>query len=170
MITGSQIRMARGHLKWSARTLARNAGVGMSTVRRMEDTDGVPSSSGKNLDAVQKSLEIAGMIFLEPDGLGPGVSVRLQKKRAVSYDMPALREGMWVRVGSVDGIICQIYDDKIKRAAEIVYDENGMRFVRNDIRWFGGRWLFTTDRPSGGYAEYDPLLARYIAELREKRG
>jgi ribosome-binding protein aMBF1 (putative translation factor) len=76
MITGSQIRMARGYLKWSVEQLAKNAEIGVSTIRRMEDVDGVPSASGKNLEAVQTALEAAGVVFVDPNGLGPGVRLR----------------------------------------------------------------------------------------------
>lgn len=72
--------MARGHLKLSVQELAENAGVGISTVRRMEDTDGVPSASGKNLDAVQKALEAAGVVFVDPNGLGEGVRLRKREE------------------------------------------------------------------------------------------
>ncbi len=76
MLTGSQIRMARGHLNWSTKKLAGEAGVGISTVQRMETVDGVPPSSGKNLEAVQKTLETAGIVFVDANGLGPGVRLR----------------------------------------------------------------------------------------------
>lgn len=80
MITGSQIRMARGHLNWSTKKLAEDAGIGISTVRRMESIDGVPPSSGKNLEVVQKSLEAQGIQFID-DGAssengGPGVRLK----------------------------------------------------------------------------------------------
>ena len=76
MITGSQIRMARGHLNWSTKELAGKAGVGVSTVRRMEAVDGVPPSSGTNLNAVQRALEAVGVVFVDPNGLGPGVRLK----------------------------------------------------------------------------------------------
>ena len=70
MITGSQIRMARGHLKWSAEELAGAAGVGLSTIRRMESVDGPPPSTVANLRAVQKTLEAEGIIFIDDNGGG----------------------------------------------------------------------------------------------------
>jgi hypothetical protein len=42
----------------------------------MESIDGVPSALGQNLEAVQRALEGAGVIFLEPDNGGPGVRLR----------------------------------------------------------------------------------------------
>ena len=76
MITGAQIRMARGHLKWSVEELAKRAGVGLSTVRRMESVDGPPPSTVANLQAVQRAFESAGIDFISANGGGPGVRLR----------------------------------------------------------------------------------------------
>ena len=73
MITGAQIRMARGHLKWSVEELAKRAGVGLSTIRRMESVDGAPPSTVANLQAVQRVFEVAGIEFIAANGGGPGV-------------------------------------------------------------------------------------------------
>ena len=77
MITGSQIRMARAHLKWTLEELAKRAGVGLSTVRRMESANGPPPSTVANLQAVQRAFEAAGIEFIPANGGGPGL--RLQK-------------------------------------------------------------------------------------------
>ncbi len=61
-------------LRWSAQELATKAGVGVSTVQRMENAVGVPSASGKNLEAVQRALESAGVAFT--NGGAPGVQLR----------------------------------------------------------------------------------------------
>ena len=76
MLTGAQLRMARGYLKWSVQELASQAGVGTSTIKRMELEDGIPSASAKNVQAVQNALEAAGVRFeVAPRGL---VSVTVQ--------------------------------------------------------------------------------------------
>lgn len=80
MITGAQIRMARAYLRWSAQELARQAGVGISTVQRMEAQDDVPSASTRNLSAVQRALEAAGIVFVDANGLGPGVRLKNAKR------------------------------------------------------------------------------------------
>ena len=74
MITGAQVRMARGYLRWSVEDLAKTAGVGISTIRRMEDADGVPQALGKNLEAGQRALEAQGVEFT--NGEAPGVRLR----------------------------------------------------------------------------------------------
>jgi ribosome-binding protein aMBF1 (putative translation factor) len=76
MLTSDQIRAARALLRWSATDLAAKAAVGISTVQRMENAEGVPSASGKNLEAVQRALETAGVIFIDQNGHGPGVRLR----------------------------------------------------------------------------------------------
>ena len=76
MITGSQIRMARHHLRWTAKQLAEKAGVGLSTVQRMESVDGVPPSNKPNLKAVKMALEDAGIVFIDENGGGPGLRLR----------------------------------------------------------------------------------------------
>lgn len=76
MVTGAQIRMARAYLRWSVEQLHKAAGVGISTVQRMEKDDGVPSASAKNLEAVQKALEAAGVEFIPENGGGAGVRLK----------------------------------------------------------------------------------------------
>lgn len=76
MITGAQIRMARGHLKWSVEELAKRAGVGLSTVRRMESVDGPPPSTVANLQAVQSVFEAEGIEFIPSNGGGSGVRLK----------------------------------------------------------------------------------------------
>ena len=46
----------------------------MFAVQRMENAVGVPSASGKNLDAVQRALEAGGVTFTNGDE--PGVKLR----------------------------------------------------------------------------------------------
>ncbi len=75
MITSDQIRAARALLRWSAQELATNAELGISTVQRMEGAEGVPSASGRNLEAVQRILEAGGVEFTNGDAPG----VRLKK-------------------------------------------------------------------------------------------
>lgn len=78
MITAEQIRAARALVRWSAEDLARASGVGHSTIRRMEASDGVPAATVKNLLAIQRALEKAGVEFIPENGGGPGV--RLQRR------------------------------------------------------------------------------------------
>jgi transcriptional regulator with XRE-family HTH domain len=76
MLTSDQIRAARALIRWSAQELAEKAGIGISTVQRMENADGVPSASGKNLATIQRVLESAGVVFIPENGGGPGVRLK----------------------------------------------------------------------------------------------
>ena len=76
MLTSDQIRSARALVRWSAQKLAEEAGLGISTIQRMEGAEGVPSASAKNLDAVQRSLEAAGVVFIPENGGGVGVRLK----------------------------------------------------------------------------------------------
>ena len=76
MLTGAQIRMARGYAKLSVKGLADSSGVAESTIKRMEAIDGVPQSSGANLAKVQHALEAAGVQFIPENGGGPGVRLK----------------------------------------------------------------------------------------------
>nr|WP_040125787.1 helix-turn-helix transcriptional regulator [Neorhizobium galegae] len=73
MITGAQIRAARGLVRWSADELAAAAQVGISTVRRAESDKGVSSITTANLKAIQLALESAGVEFIPENGGGAGV-------------------------------------------------------------------------------------------------
>ncbi|MBC7586515.1 MULTISPECIES: helix-turn-helix domain-containing protein [unclassified Tardiphaga] len=82
MFTGAQLRMARSFLQWSATDLAEKAGVGLSTIQRMESEDGFPSARGGNIDAVYKTLIATGVTFLPENDEGVGVRGKQRPKRA----------------------------------------------------------------------------------------
>jgi hypothetical protein len=81
MITGAQIRGARGILRWSADTLAKKAAVGIQTIKRMEAVDEIPPGRAKTLADVQRALEAAGVEFIDENGGGPGVRLRKGKTK-----------------------------------------------------------------------------------------
>ena len=73
MIVSSQIRAARALLRWSAEDLAKTSGIGVATIRRLELTEGIPSSNAQTLDSIKKTLESAGVEFLGNPEVGAGV-------------------------------------------------------------------------------------------------
>ena len=77
MISSAQIRAARALLRWSALDLAEKSKVGVATIRRIELTDGIPSSNARTLDSLLKTLEIAGIEFIGTPEDAPGVRLRL---------------------------------------------------------------------------------------------
>jgi transcriptional regulator with XRE-family HTH domain len=81
MLTGAQIRMGRAFLRWSIADLAKAAGVGQSTIERMEADDGFPAARGGNIEAVYKTLVAAGVTFLPETDEGVGVRGKHKTKR-----------------------------------------------------------------------------------------
>jgi ribosome-binding protein aMBF1 (putative translation factor) len=82
-LTSPQIRAARGLLRWSAEDLAREATLGLATIRRAEGAENETSMTLANDLAVRRALESAGVEFIDENGGGPGVRLRErhQKKR-----------------------------------------------------------------------------------------
>lgn len=76
MISGAQIRAARGLLGWSSQELANRSGVGWSTIKRFEDIETVPRSRAGTLDRVRQALEEQGVEFLGDPNSSPGVRLR----------------------------------------------------------------------------------------------
>lgn len=76
MITGAQIRAARGALRISATELSVRAGVGEQTVKRFEAVDGVPPSHSSTLLRVRQALEAAGVEFIGGPEDAPGIRLR----------------------------------------------------------------------------------------------
>ena len=79
MLTSDQIRAARALLRWSAQKLADESGVSWKTIQRMEASEGVPSATARNIEKIQRTLETAGVIFIDEDDEGPGVRLRKQR-------------------------------------------------------------------------------------------
>ena len=80
-LSSAQIRAARALLRWSAAELAREAALGLATIKRAELADDETSMTIANDLAVRRALETAGVEFIDEDGGGPGVRLR-QRRRA----------------------------------------------------------------------------------------
>jgi transcriptional regulator with XRE-family HTH domain len=80
MITSGQIRAGRAFLRWSAQELANKSAVGIATILRLEQQDGVPSGRSHTLLALQRALEAAGVEFIGTPNDGPGVRLVRQPK------------------------------------------------------------------------------------------
>ena len=77
-LTSAQIRAARGLLRWSAEDLAREAALGVATIKRAEGAKNETSMTVANDLAVRRALEEAGVEFIDENGGGPGVRLRKQ--------------------------------------------------------------------------------------------
>ncbi len=73
MLTGAQLRAARGILNWSVRELSQAASVSSSTIRRLEEMNGPPPGREDALKPLQAALEAGGVEFLFPPSGRPGV-------------------------------------------------------------------------------------------------
>ncbi|MFN4140928.1 helix-turn-helix domain-containing protein [Aestuariivirga sp.] len=73
MITGSQIRAARGLLNWSAAETAERSGIARNTIQRLEGFDDIPPSRTQSLTELRRVFEEAGIEFIGSPGDGPGV-------------------------------------------------------------------------------------------------
>jgi transcriptional regulator with XRE-family HTH domain len=74
----AQIRAARAILGWSQIQLARRAGVGLATLQRVEQNEGLVKGNFATILKIQKALEHAGIQFTEDDA--GEIGVRLQTK------------------------------------------------------------------------------------------
>jgi ribosome-binding protein aMBF1 (putative translation factor) len=79
-LTSAQIRAARALLRWSAEDLARKSTLGVTTIRRAELTEGETSLTTANDLAVRRTLEAAGVEFIDENGGGPGVRLRQRSR------------------------------------------------------------------------------------------
>jgi len=80
----SNPRCPRALIGWSATALAQRSGVSYPTIQRAESVDGIPRLQAPNLAAIQRTLENAGIVFLEDRQLrdgGPGVRLALETNR-----------------------------------------------------------------------------------------
>jgi predicted transcriptional regulator len=77
MITPEQCRAARGLLDWNQQDLAREAQVGIVTVRQLEA--GLNQPRRATLVVVRRTLEAAGVEFIDENGGGAGVRLRERK-------------------------------------------------------------------------------------------
>ena len=76
MLTGEQIRAARALARLEQAELAREAGVSLETVKRLEKVRGPISANTATEAGLRRALDAAGVLFIEENGEGPGVRLR----------------------------------------------------------------------------------------------
>jgi hypothetical protein len=79
-LSSAQIWAARALLRWSAADLARDAALGANTIRRAEVAEEETSLTTANELAIRRTLEAAGVEFIEENGSGRGVHLRKPAK------------------------------------------------------------------------------------------
>lgn len=78
MLTSQQIRAARHALRWTVQDLASASAISISTIKRLEAAEGLPTISAHNLVAITKALEAAGIEFIGAPDDGPGIRIHSQ--------------------------------------------------------------------------------------------
>ena len=78
MISSEQIKGARALLGWSAASLAKNSGVGATTIRRYEMGSGIPNGNVQSLLVLKTTFEAAGIEFTGDPLKNPGVTLNLR--------------------------------------------------------------------------------------------
>jgi transcriptional regulator with XRE-family HTH domain len=76
----AQIRAARALLGMRQDELAKAAGIGLATLQRIEQHDGLVRGNFSTVLKIQKALQQAGVAFSDDDESG-GIGVRLKKRR-----------------------------------------------------------------------------------------
>jgi predicted transcriptional regulator len=71
-----QIKAARALLSWSQEELAKEAGVSVPTVKRLEASDGQLSGRDSTQQKIMKALQLGGVEFIYQNGGGPGVRLK----------------------------------------------------------------------------------------------
>ena len=80
MLTGAQIRGARGMLNWSASDLAARSGVSVPTIRRLEKESGSTANAyERTLIDLKRAFEEAGVEFIGTPEDCPGVRLKTGK-------------------------------------------------------------------------------------------
>jgi transcriptional regulator with XRE-family HTH domain len=81
MVTIRQVKAARALLGWSQDDLAEKSGVSKPTIGRLESREGDFGGYDRTRDAIISALESAGIVFIDDDGDGPGVRLKLTARR-----------------------------------------------------------------------------------------
>jgi transcriptional regulator with XRE-family HTH domain len=76
LITTAQIRAGRALLRWSSNDLSSYSGIGISTIKRLETMEGVPSVNVSTLIAIQNAFESNGVEFVGTPDNQPGVRLK----------------------------------------------------------------------------------------------
>ncbi|HEX4710591.1 helix-turn-helix transcriptional regulator [Phenylobacterium sp.] len=70
------MKAARALLGWSQEDLARESGVSLPTLKRLEAQDGIVGGRVSTGDRIAAALAHGGVIFIDENGEGPGVRLR----------------------------------------------------------------------------------------------
>ena len=75
-LLANHIKTARTWLGWDQKRLAKEAGLSVPTIQRMEGSKGQVRGTYESVEKVRKTLESAGIEFIPSNGGGPGVRLK----------------------------------------------------------------------------------------------
>jgi hypothetical protein len=81
VLSSELVRAARALVRWEQRDLAAASSVSLPTIKRLEAKPGLMSAHMTTVAALRKSLEGAGIEFIEENGGGPGVRLRKRQRK-----------------------------------------------------------------------------------------
>jgi predicted transcriptional regulator len=81
MMTVRQLKAARALLDWSQTDLARESGVSLPTIGRIEMVDGELGGKPETAEKLIAALERAGVVFVDEKEGGPGVLLPVKPRR-----------------------------------------------------------------------------------------
>ena len=78
----AQIRAARALLGWRQEDLAKASKVGLATIARIEQGEGLVQGNFSTITKIQQALERAGITFLASQNGEIGVRLQIKSKRS----------------------------------------------------------------------------------------
>jgi predicted transcriptional regulator len=75
-LTSEVLRAARALLRWDQRRLADASSISLATIKRLESKPGPLDAHTSTVTALTHALEMAGIVFIDENGGGPGVRLR----------------------------------------------------------------------------------------------
>ena len=79
LVDARQIKAARSFLRWRQDQLARETGLALSTIRRLERSEGRIEANFDTVEKIRQALEGAGIEFIGSPNLGVRFWVRPEK-------------------------------------------------------------------------------------------
>jgi transcriptional regulator with XRE-family HTH domain len=86
LVDARQIKAARSFLRWRQDQLARETGLALSTIRRLERSEGRIEANFDTVEKIRQALESAGIEFIGAPNLGVRIWVRPDGAASPSQD------------------------------------------------------------------------------------
>lgn len=89
VVTGAQLRAARGLLNMSVSDLAERTGLALNTVRKAESTNAAAPVTAANAKLLTSTLEAAGVMFIHAGTHGAGVQLQSPDQEPLKRRRPS---------------------------------------------------------------------------------